>query len=200
MRPPKRRTQLAWLREVQRRALAGRAEEQLPEMILALTSGLRAGLNLGQALALAAADTPAPLGPEAKRCCGEVALGLSWPEALGNLRSRLPGEGLTMLAWALNVHWRTGGDLPALCDRLHDLLTERRRLRAKLAAATAQSRLSAVVVAMVPFFLALTLRQLAPDYLLPLFRTPTGWALLTWAGLMDVVGMMLIVRLSTLKW
>ncbi|MDI6870294.1 MAG: type II secretion system F family protein [Bacillota bacterium] len=169
-------------------------------MILSLTGGLRAGLSLNQALALAAADTPPPLGPEVRRCTEEVRLGLSWAEALDSLRCRLPGEGLTLLVWALAVHRRTGGDLPALCDRLHDLLGERRRLRAKLAAATAQSRLSAGVVAVVPFFLALTLRQLAPDYLAPLLHTPAGWALLTWAGLMDAVGVMLILRLSTLKW
>jgi tight adherence protein B len=185
---------------VRGRIRADKAEEQLPELILSLTGGLRAGLNLAQALELAAAGTPPPLGPEVRQCVEEAALGLSWSETLDNLRRRLPGEGLTLLVWALAVHRRAGGDLPALCERLHDLLAERRRLRAKLAASTAQSRLSAGVVGMVPLIVALALHQLAPAYLEPLLRTPAGWALLAWAALMDLVGVMLILHLSTLRW
>lgn len=185
---------------VRRRSVAKKVEEQLPEAILALTAGLRAGLSFPQALAVTAGDTPSPLGRELQRCLEEVELGLAWPEALDNLRRRAPGEGLTLLVWALAVHRRTGGDLPALCERLHDLLSERRRLRAKLAAATAQSRLSAVVVALVPPALGFALYRLAPDFLSPLLTTPTGWALLVWAGVMNGFGVMMILRLSALKW
>ena len=189
-----------WWGEVQRRALARKVEEQLPEAILALTAGLRAGLSLPQALAVTAGDTPPPLGKELRRCVEEVEFGLAWPEALENLRRRAPGEGLTLLAWALAVHRRTGGDLPALCERLHDLLSERRRLRAKLAATTAQSRLSAAVVAVVPLLLGVALHRLAPDFLSPLLTTPAGWALLVWAGVMNGIGVLMILRLSALKW
>lgn len=183
-----------------RQALLQKAEEQLPEMLLSLTAALRAGLSLRQALEMAAVDTPAPLGVELRRCLDQVRLGASWEEALERLRQRLPAEGLILFGWALSVHWRTGGDLPALCERLVDLLGERRRLRAKLAAATAQGRLSAGVVLLVPFLLAFSLRQLAPGYLAPLLTTPAGWAMLSWAGLMNCLGVVLILRMSTLKW
>jgi tight adherence protein B len=169
-------------------------------MVLSLTAALRAGLSLRQALELAARDTPPPLGPEVARCVADVALGAGWAEALERLRMRLPGEGLTLLAWALVVHGRTGGDLPSLCERLHELLNERRRLRAKLLAATAQGRLSAAVVMVVPLLLGASLQRLAPDYLTPLFHTTGGWALLLWAVAMNALGVILVWRLSTLRW
>lgn len=175
-------------------------DDALPEMVLSLTAALRAGLSLRQALALAARDTPPPLGKEVARCVEEVKLGSSWAEALDGLRSRLPGEGLALLTWALVVHGRTGGDLPALCERLHELLNERRRLRAKLNASTAQGRLSAGVAMVVPVFLGVTLESLAPDYLAPLFHTAGGWALLLWAVVMNVLGVALVLRFSTLRW
>ncbi len=201
MKPLRRKAGLARpVAGLRQRLLARRADEQLPELILSLTGALRAGLSLTQALAVATADTPAPLGPELRRCLDEAELGIPWSEVLEGLRRRLPGEGLTLLVWALSVHRRTGGDLPALCDRLHELLRERRRLDAKLAAATAQSRLSAGVVLVVPFLLAVSLYRLAPDYLTPLLRRPAGWALMTWAGLMNGLGLMLIFRLCAPRW
>ncbi|MGE5507424.1 MAG: type II secretion system F family protein [Chitinophagales bacterium] len=177
-----------------------RADDQLPEVLLSLCSGLRAGLSLPQAMAAASGEAGPPLGPELLRCTREIALGRSWSESLRALTQRLPGDDLTFLAWALTIHQRTGGDLPALCDRLYDLLVERRRVRAKLAATTAQSRLSAAVVALVPLFLIIVLHDLAPGYLDPLIRTPAGWLLLGWAGVMNLTGGALIMRISAPKW
>lgn len=177
-----------------------RVDDTLPELVLSLTAALRAGLSLRQALELSARDTAPPLGTEVAKCVDEVRLGSSWAEALDALRERLPGEGLALLAWALVVHGRTGGDLPALCERLHELLSERRRLQAKLLSSTAQARLSASVVLVVPVFLGASLQRMAPDYLAPLFHTPGGWAMLLWAGVMNVLGVALVWRFSTLRW
>lgn len=183
-----------------RQRQARRVEEQLPEMLLSLTGALRAGLSLHQALIEAAGDTPPPLGPALRRCADGVALGISWTEALDALRLECPGEGTTLLVWALSVHLRSGGDLPALAERLHELLVERRRLHGRLLASTAQMRMSAGVVLLVPLFLAASLSQLAPGYLDPLLHTRAGWALLFWAGSMTLIGLALIRRLSSFRW
>lgn len=191
---------VSWLEKLGQRDLAHRAEDQLPGMLLSFTGALRAGFSLHRALQTAAEETPAPLGPALGRCAAEVALGIPWMEALESVRHQYPSEGMTLFVWALSLHLRTGGDLPSLGDRLHELLTERRKLSARLSAATAQSRFSAGVIMFVPVFLAASLHQLSPGYLRPLVETRAGWALLVWAGLMNMLGLMVIRRLSVLKW
>jgi Flp pilus assembly protein TadB len=128
-----------------RRSLADRSrQEQLPDAAAALAAGLRAGLSTPVGEALAA-----------------------WADAIGSDDARL-------IAGVLDVHRRSGGDLPAVLDGVVATLRERRAAIREVRALTAQARLSGLILGTLPIgffgFLLLTSRT----EMLAAISTPLG--------------------------
>lgn len=173
--------------------------EQMPAFLEALTSGLRAGLSLPQALEVAVEDLPVPSAALARRLGDGLRLGEA-PEALMLAEARaLDGHALAadwrLLATAVSIQRSSGGDLAALLDQQTETLRERQRLQAQVEALTAQGRLSAWVVGLLPPALLLALHLMDPELVAPLFSTPTGWVLLGLGALMEGAGVLLLRRI-----
>jgi tight adherence protein B len=165
----------------------------LPEVLRRLAAELAAGRTLERALASAGRSGPAELG-EALRGAGEgLARGVPLERALTSALPRDPA--CRLLAAALALHRRSGGDLPALCRDLARTLDERQRVEAETAALTAQARLSARVVPLLPPASLLALSALDPAALRLLLGTPAGLLLLGLAGALNLGGALAVRRL-----
>jgi tight adherence protein B len=140
----------AWLRSADRRYLE-RLEGQLPGIAQGLSASLSAGLSLRQALARAARDAPEPARAELARCVAELELGGRLDAVLESLAERVPARELRIMTTAILVQRRTGGNLALALGRLSDRLEERARLARELRGATAQARMTAWLVAALPF-------------------------------------------------
>ena len=80
--------------------------------------------------------------------------------------------------------------LDAATDTVKGELALRRTLRVQ----TAQAKLSARVVVIMPFVLVAAFSLASPDFLMPFFSGPIGYALLAVAIAMQVVGIVLVRR------
>lgn len=190
----------AWL---QRRRLQQDLALQLPTLLEALVGGLRAGLSLPQALAAAEEDLPMPSAALARRLCDALSLGadlevLLQDEARSHGKHSLAAD-WRLLATAVGIQRGSGGDLAGTLDQLTETLRERQRLQAQVDALTAQGRLSAWVLGLLPFVLMLALQWMDPEILAPLFHTTTGWVLLGLAAVFETAGLLLLWRIVDIE-
>lgn len=182
---------LAWAAR-QREAQLG---EQLPQLLESLSAALRAGQSLPQALESARADMPEPSAGWLAGVQASVRLGQAPEKVLEEAADALQGPlaaDWRLLATGVAIQRDSGGDLAGLLDQLAETLRERQRLLAQARALTAQGRLSAWVVGLLPVALLVALEIIDPDMLSPLFTTPQGWAMLAAAVVLEALGVLVL--------
>jgi tight adherence protein B len=138
--------------------------EQLPDAIDIITRGVRAGLPFSSAISLVAREMPDPVGVEFGMLADEIAFGLDVPSALDNLYRRVGQEDLLFLTVAVSIQTRTGGNLGEVLSRLSKLMRSRSKMRLKINALSAEGRLSAIALTLLPFVLFLVINFLSPAY------------------------------------
>ncbi|RXN93478.1 pilus assembly protein [Achromobacter aloeverae] len=178
-----------------RRRRHARFDAQLPDTLLALAAGLRAGASVPGALRHVVDHSAPPLAQEFGLMLREQRLGLSFDAALGNLQARLPSEATGLLASALRIAAHSGGNLAETLDRIAALLRSRQQLRDRVLTLTAQGRLQAWVVGLLAPGMVAILAYLDPVSMQPLWRTTPGLSVLALLVALEVVGVWWIRRI-----
>ena len=138
--------------------------EQLPDAVDIITRGVRAGLPFSGSIGLVAREMPDPVGPEFGMLADEIAFGLDLRSALDNLYRRVGQEDLLFLTVAVNIQTQTGGNLGEILSRLSKLMRSRSKMRLKVNALSAEGRLSAIALTVLPFALFVIINFLSPAY------------------------------------
>ncbi len=172
-------------------------DEQLIEVLLMISSCLKAGRNLDQAFELVAVSTPPPICNEFRTLVQERRLGVPMVEALTNLSNRVPSQDLRLAVNATIFQQETGGNLEDLYTQILLTISERKKIMGKIVAGTAHARLSGNMVATIPVILAFILAYMQPDYLQPMLRNPYGQIALLIAATATVIGVIFINRITT---
>ena len=152
-----------------------------------IVRSLRAGHPTTVAIALVSREMPDPIGTEFGIVSDEITFGLSLEQAVRKLSERVGFEGLHLLSVSLSIQAKTGGNLTEILSNLSSVLRERRKLRLKIKALSAEGRISAWVISLFPVFMFGILMLIAPTYyggvwdspiLMPVFIVFGLWALL----------------------
>ena len=171
-------------------------DEQLIEVLLMISSCLKAGRNLDQAFELVAVSTPPPICNEFRTLVQERRLGVPMVEALGNLAERVPSKDLRLAVNATIFQQETGGNLEDLYTQILLTISERKKIMGKIVAGTAHARLSGNMVATIPVLLAIFLATTQPDYLKPMISNPMGQIALLIAIAATIIGVAFINRMT----
>lgn len=174
-------------------ALGRRAEklrEQLPDVLTIMASSLRAGHSFLQALDTTAKEIAQPAATEFQRVVAEIRLGRSAEDALGALAERVGSADFKWAVLAVNIQREVGGNLAEILDNVADTLRERATMRRQVRVLTSEGRLSAWVLALMPFAIALYMFAVNRDYIMLLFTTKVGFMMLGGAGLLLVSGIL----------
>jgi tight adherence protein B len=162
---------------------------ELPGVLDALLRGVGAGDSLERALVSAGRATDGPLAKALRRCEGQLALGLSLPAVLHGLRRKVNVPELGMLAAAVNVHRKTGGNIATVLSGMATVVRHRQIHRQQFLAATAGARFSTLLVAVcIPAYLCFALFY-QRDYGEQFFRQPMGIGLFALACVLLVIGL-----------
>ncbi len=163
-------------------------EEQLPEALDMMTRALRAGYPFNEAMHYIAEEMEDPIAKEFGITFEEINYGRDVRQAFAYLLQRVPSTNLIATTTAILIQRETGGNLAELLDKISDLLRKRFRFARKVKTITAEARMSAWVLALLPFvvFLAIALRS--PDYIKPMFETEQGHYLLIMGLVFQVIG------------
>ena len=168
--------------------------EAVPEALESMAACLGSGFTLLQTFTQVAEDTPGPLGETFARSAHVLEVGGSAERALEELRTGAHASELAFVAVALDVQHQSGGAMRQVLDAATDTVKGELSLRRSLRVQTAQAKLSARVVVVMPFLLVAAFSLASPDFLAPFFASPFGYALLTTAIVMQVAGIALVRR------
>lgn len=171
-------------------------EAQLPEALDMLVNALQAGYSLQAAMDFVGRETQAPLGPELVRFYDEQRLGMEVRLALLRFQERVGTIDARMFVTSLLIQRETGGNLGEVLTNLATLMRERVTFRMQLATLTAEPRMSAKVLASLPLAVVLLISVINPDFIRPLFITPTGHKLIAYATVSVVVGYFVMSRIA----
>jgi tight adherence protein B len=156
--------------------------DQLADAIALLANSLRSGYSLPQALELLSRDSRPPISQEFSRVNREVNLGLSPPEAMANVLSRVPSDDLDLFITAINIQREVGGNLAEVLDSIADTIRDRIKLLGEVRVLTAQQSYAGYVVTGLPIVLAAVMFLISRSYMETLFTTPLGWLMLSVAA------------------
>jgi tight adherence protein B len=174
----------------------GAIDDRLDEALTNLAGSLRAGFSFLQACQMAVAQLDWPLKDEFEEMLEEVNFGASLDEALKGLAVRVESYEVDIAVNAVLVQRQVGGSLADILDSVANTIRERRELRGHLLALTAQQRLSAYFVASVPFIMGTFLTTTSWNFMEPLYTSITGNILLTAGIVLDVMGFLLMRRMT----
>jgi len=172
---------------------------QLPDAIDLMVSILRSGHSIPQAIKSVSEDIPAPLGSEFEVVFHRMNLGQTLPAALYSTVKRFQSFELDLLRRATAIQLEVGGSLADLLEKTNTTLRQRLKLRRQIVVLTAQSRLTALIVSIMPFIVAAFFTTIKPDYLEPLLTTNLGKGLLALAISLQVAGFLIMRKLAAVK-
>jgi tight adherence protein B len=170
-------------------------EERFPEALDLLGRAVRAGHAFTTGLEMIAKESPDPIASEFRTTFEEQNFGLPLRDALLNMTERIPSIDVRFFVTALLIQKETGGNLAEILDGLSRVIRDRFRIYREVRVRTAQGRLTAGILIALPVFMMLVLMVMNPNYIGVLFHDPKGLLALTVAGIMQVVGSLVIWKI-----
>ncbi len=171
-------------------------ENQLVDGMMIISSSLKAGLSLLQAIESLVEEMPAPIAQEFGLLVNENRMGVPFEECAKHLQKRVKSEDLDMTVTAILVARETGGDLTETFSQLVYTIREKKKLDRRVRTLTVQGRMQGVIMALLPIVFAIFVYNLNPHTFDVMVKDNVGRMLLGYAFVSQVIGMILIKKLS----
>jgi tight adherence protein B len=175
-----------------------RIDQQLPDALDLMGRALRAGHAFPTALKMVGDEMSDPLASEFRIAFDEVNFGIAMPDALMNLATRVPSTDLRYFVIAVLIQRETGGNLSELLTSISAIIRDRIKLMGQVRVLSAEGKLSAWILSLLPFGAALMIHLVNPTFLQVLYTDSAGQKMLTVAGVMmffGVLAMRSIIRI-----
>jgi tight adherence protein B len=174
-------------------------EEQLPDAIDTMKRALKAGHPLGATLKLVADEMDDPVAGEFELTFGDINYGSDVRRAMLGLLSRVPSVTVMALVTSILVQKETGGNLAEILEKISAVIRGRFRFQRKVQTYSAEGRMSAWVLAMVPLSLFAGLWITQPDYLPVLLEDERGQKMVVYACISAVAGIIWIRKILRIE-
>jgi tight adherence protein B len=178
-----------------RRRRHRKLEAQLPEAADVLVRSLRAGHPVAAAIRLVAHELPDPIGTEFAIVADEMTYGLDLETAMNNLGTRVGQQDLALIVIATSIQSSTGGNLAEILSSMSRVVRERLKLRMKVKSLSAEGRLSAIILSVLPFALFALLALIAPRYYGEIWGEPKVQIALVAAAVWLMLGNVIMFRM-----
>jgi tight adherence protein B len=173
-------------------------QEQLADTLMVIASSLRAGHSFLQSLDTATKEIGEPAASEFGRTMSEIRFGRNVDDALDALAGRIGSRDLDWAITAIKIQRRIGGNLAEILEGVAKTIRERETLRRQVRVLSAEGRISAVVLTVLPILIALWMMRVNPDYLRILTASRVGLILISIAGSLMLVGYLWMQRIVKL--
>ncbi|MYN26989.1 type II secretion system F family protein [Duganella levis] len=193
-------TGLPWLLLMRiRGARLRKLEEQLPEAADFLGRALRAGHSFANVMQMVGEELPDPIAGEFKFAYEEINYGVPMNEALHNLALRVPLTDLRYLVIAVLIQRESGGNLAEVLGNISRLIRSRLKLLAQVRVMSAEGRMSAWVLGVLPLGVMLLMVISNPAYVRLLWTDPIGVKLMWYAFGVAVFGVLWMRKLIRIR-
>lgn len=182
-----------------REVARNRLRDSVPGILRSMNACFHAGYTLLQTFRQIEMETQGEISGYFGRAASGLETGKTTRTVLEELRRNADLPELGFVIVALEVQHRTGGSMRQIIDAACDAVNQELALRRSLRVQTAQARLSARVVTVMPFVLIALLSTFTQDFLAPFFSSALGVAVLTVALAMQAAGVVAVRRLLEVR-
>lgn len=176
-----------------------RLQGQLIDALMILSSSLKGGLSLLQAIEVLVEESNPPLSQEFGLVLRENKMGVSLEESLKRLNDRLDIEEVKLMTNSILVSRETGGDLTKVLSRLSTTIRDNRKLRDTIRTLTLQGRLQGLIMSILPFFFIGAVVSFNRNHFDIMFESEQGRMLIFVGAGLQTLGLFLINKFSKAK-
>ncbi len=170
--------------------------DQLPDAIDMLVSAMRAGYSFQAAMKFIGEEVKEPLGPEFSRFYEEQRLGMEVRIALLAMQQRIDSLDLKMFVTAVLIQRETGGNLSEVLGNIGTLMRERAALKADIETLTAESKMSARILSLLPLGVFILVNVINREFMAPMLASTTGVLMFVFAAFSVMVGYWMMMQIA----
>jgi tight adherence protein B len=145
-----------------------------PDALDLIVRAVSSGLPAPEAIELVGREVRPPVGTEFQQLLDELRIGAELEEALQRAADRIRVPDFRFFAVSLLLQRQTGGGIAETLSNLGGIIRQRKALRMKARALTAEAQASAALVATTPFVAGVGLFLINRDLITVLFFDPRG--------------------------
>ncbi len=168
---------------------------EFPNAIDVIIRGVKAGLPLADTLRMIASEGHEPVRSEFRQIVESQTLGLTVSEAVERLPLRIPTPETNYFVIVVSIQQKTGGNLGEALGNLSTVMRERKKMRDKVKAFSAEAKASAVIIGLLPVIVAFLLYLTSPHFIELLWTTKQGRGMLVVASLLEAGGAFVMKRM-----
>ncbi|MBI5396685.1 MAG: type II secretion system F family protein [Verrucomicrobia bacterium] len=172
---------------------------QLPDTLQLITNSLRSGFSFNKSIEVAGQSAVPPMSHELAVVLREITLGMSPDDALHNMARRVQSPDFDIVVSAYLIQREVGGNLAVVMEKVADTVRQRLRLRGEMKVLTAQGVFSGWIVGLLPVAVFGVLCVASPGYFDPLVTDPMGIKLLAFAVTFQIIGVLAIKKIVSIK-
>ncbi len=173
--------------------------EQLGDCLNTVANALRAGYSFQQAMDVIAKEMEPPISEEFAQVSREVSMGVLLETSLESMNQRIASSDFDLVVTAVLIQREVGGNLAQILDNISDTINERIRMKREIKTLTAQGRLSAWVLLLLPFAIAGFMYVANPSQIMTLITHPLGRMALGVAFVLEIFGYLVIRRIVNIE-
>lgn len=170
-------------------------DEQLPEALDVMIRALRAGHPFKDTLRLVGSELADPVSGEFRKTFHDINYGGDTRHALYAMAKRVPSVNVTAMITAILIQKETGGNLSEVLEKLSSIIRGRYRFHRKTRTLSAEARMSAWILTLIPFVLFIAISITNPDYLPMLTENPKGKQIIAISFTMMLAGILWMRKL-----
>jgi tight adherence protein B len=174
-------------------------EEQIPDAMDTMSRALKAGHPFNATLQMIAEDLEDPIAGEFELTFGDINYGNDLRRAMLGLLKRVPSITMMALVTSVLVQKETGGNLAEILKQISGVVRGRFKLHRQVRTLSAEGRMSAWVLALVPLTLFAVISITTPDYLPTLVDDPRGQKMIIYGLISGVLGILWIRRILRIE-
>lgn len=191
-------TPMAYVRHKRARRLV-KLEQQLPDALDLMTRALRAGHAFGAGLQMIGEEMAEPIAGEFRFVHDEVNFGVALEQALANLCARVPVTDMRYFVVAVLIQRDSGGNLTEVLTNLSRLIRQRLKLFWHVRVLSAEGRMSAWLLSLMPFAIAILMAIFNPDFMTPLWHDSIGVTLVRGMLLSMACGVLMLRKIIRIR-
>jgi tight adherence protein B len=162
---------IVWLNK-QRAKRLDKFEEQLPEAIQMMARALRTGYPFTECMKIVSTEMSEPISQEFGMTYEEINYGRNIEVAFALMIERVPSLSLIAMTTAVVIQRETGGNLAEVLLKIGDVLRGRFKLQRRIKTLSAEGRLSAWVLLLLPLGMFGLLNLANAEYFKPVYDSP----------------------------
>jgi tight adherence protein B len=172
---------------------------QLPEALDFLSRVLRSGQSMSTGLQMMSEELPQPLAGEFRRCYDQHSLGQSLEDALRDMTVRVSSTDFAFFVTAVVIQRQSGGDLGEVLSNIGSMVRKRLRLAQGVKSKTSEGRFTGYIMVCFPAVMFGIIYMINPDYGNTLLHTDLGHKFLGVAFGLQMFGLYMIKRITTIR-